>query len=322
MFCPRPAHLFTVLLLALIGSKAIAQAYPSRPIRLIVPQGPGGGLDYIARSVVARLTDILSQAIVVDNRPGAGGDIGIKTAADAIHDGYTLLMVSAVYLVRPSMYKVPYDPFRDFAAVSQVAAAPYLLVVHAPLPAKSVSELIAYAKSNPGKLNYASSGNGGLVHLTGELFKVSSGIDLVHVPYKSFSTVFADLISGQVQLTFPAIPSALPLVRSQRLRALAVTSAQRVKVMPELPTMIESGVTGFEVKQWHGLLAPAGTPRPIVERLSGGIVTVLQQPEVIARLTRDGAEAVGSSPQQFTAKIKTEYEKWARVIKEAGIRGD
>ncbi len=208
------------------------------------------------------------------------------------------------------------------ATVSQIAAAPYVLVVHPSVPAKSVAELIAYAKANPGKLNYASSGNGSLAHLTGELFNVVSSIELVHVPYKSFGEVFTGLLAGQVQLSFPIIPAALPLIKSQRLRALAVTGAQRAKIMPELPTMVESGVTGFEVAQWFGLLAQTGTPRAIVERLHQGIVKVVNQPDVVARLASDGSDPIGSSPQRFAAFIKTEYDKWSSVIKQARIRRD
>ncbi len=307
---------------ALPYSLFAATSYPDKPIRVIVPVGTGGGLDRIARSVVARLGDNLGQIIVVDNRAGAGGDIGVETAAHAGADGYTLLMVSANYVVRAAMYKVPYDAVRDFAPVSQVAEVPLLLVVHASVPAKTVAELVAHAKANPGKLNYSSPGNGSLVHLSGELFKAISGIDMVHVPYKGVDAAFTDLIAGRIQLTFTGIVTARPYVKLQKLRGLAVTSARRAKTAPEWPTMAESGVSGFEATQWHGLVAPAGTPRSVIARLNREIVKVLQDAEVAQRMATDGTEAVGSSPEAFAQYIRTDYARWQKVIYQAGIRGD
>ena len=315
-------HLLMVLAASASTSWAQTQNYPTKPIRLIVPLAAGGGMDTVARGIALKLTESLGQTVVVDNRGGGGGSIGAELAARAAPDGYTLIMMSATFVIHPIMYKAQYDPVRDFAPVSQVTTQPYVIVVNPAVPAKSVTELIAYAKSNPGKLNYASSGSGSLIHLTGELFKLAAGIDMVHVPYKGIAAAYPDLIGGHIQLTFASIISALPQVRAQRLRALAVTSSQRAKALPELPTVAESGVPGFAVTQWYGVQAPAGTPRPIVERLNREIVRTLQLAEVAARLAYDGAEAAGSSPQQFAAHIKAERDKWARVIKQAAIHGD
>lgn len=315
-----------IALLAALPGPAPAQssvpAYPVKPIRLIVPLAPGGGTDIVARGLALKLTDSLGQSIVVDNRPGGGGSLGAELAAQAAPDGYTLVMTSASNVIHPMMYRARFDLIRDFAPVSQVTSQPYVIVVHPSVPVKSVSELVAFAKSNPGKLNYASAGNGSLTHLTGELLKASTGIEMVHIPYKGAGTYFPDLFAGTVHLAFGSIISVQPHVRSKRLRPVAVTSAERAKLVPEVPTVAEAGVHGFAVTQWFGIFAPVRTPRPIVERLNQEIVKVLQQPEVAARLAADGAEAVGSSPQQFAAHVKAERDKWAKVIQEKGIRGD
>jgi len=299
-----------------------AQNYPAKPIRLIVPLAPGGGMDTVARGIAIKLNESLGQAVVVDNRGGGGGSIGAELVAHAAPDGYTLLMMSATAVIHPLMYKAQYDPVRDFTPVSQVTTQPYVIVVNPAVPVMSVAELIVYAKSNPGKLNYASAGNGSLIHLASELFKSMTGVQMVHVPYKGIGAAYPDLIGGHIQLIFASIISALPLIQSQRLRALAVTGVQRAKALPDLPTVAEAGVPGFAVTQWYGVQAPAGTPRSIVERLNREIVKTLQLAEVAARLASDGAEAAGGSPQQFAALIRAERERWARVIKQAGIRGD
>ncbi len=298
------------------------QLYPTRPIRLIVPLAPGGGMDTVARGIALKLTDSLGQVVVVDNRSGGGGSIGVELVAHAAPDGYTLLMMSATSVIHAIMYPARYDAVRDFTAVSQATTQPYVIVVNPGVPVKSVTELIAYAKSNPDKLNYASSGNGSLIHLASELFKSMTGTQMVHVPYRGIGAAYPDLLGGHLQLIFASIISAMPLVQSQRLRALAVTGAQRAKSLPELPTVVEAGVPGFVVTQWYGVQAPAGTPRSIVVRLNRDIVSTLQLPEVVARLAGDGAEAAGNSPQQFTAHIKAERDKWARVIRQAAIHGD
>jgi tripartite-type tricarboxylate transporter receptor subunit TctC len=312
--------LAAVALLFTVAGVSSAQDYPTRPIRLIVPSGPGGGLDLIGRSIVARIGDGLGKPVVVENKPGGGGDIATDLVAKAKPDGYTLLMASATYVVRAGMFKVPYDPIGDFAPVMQISAAPYAIVVNASLPVKSIPELVAYAKANPGKINFGSQGNGSLVHLVGELIKANCGIDMVHVPYKGAGAAFTDLLANQIQLGILTLPSALPYTKSDKLRALAVTSRERAQAIPELPTMIEGGVKDFTVTQWHAVLAPKGTPRPIVERLNQEIRKVLQQPEVAKYLANEGAEIVGSSPEQFEAHIKAEYEKWGKLIKQIGLR--
>ncbi len=322
----RFRRFFRLLIAALLYTLALpapAQTYPSRPVRLMVPLAPGGGMDTIARGIAQKLTEGLGQSVVVDNRGGGGGAIAAELVARSAPDGYTLIMLSSTSVIHPIMYKgARYDVFRDFAPVSQATTQPYIIVVHPALPIRTVAELIAYAKANPDKLNYASSGSGSLIHLTGELFKSLTGISMVHVPYKGIGAAYPDLIAGQIQLTFASIISGLPQIRAQRLRAVAVTGAQRAKSAPDVPTVAEAGVPGFAVMNWYGVLAPAGTPRPLVDRLHREIVKVLRQPEVLARIEHDGAEAVGSSPQQFAAHIKAEHEKWSRVIRQAGIRGE
>ena len=314
-----------VLLVALTvqaQARGAAKTYPTKPIRLIAPIAPGGSLDIVARTVGQKLGENLGQTIIVDNRGGGGGSIGTKLAAMSPPDGYTLIIISATSVTHPLLYKADFDLIRDFKPVSQVTESPYLLVVHPSLPTRSVTELIAYAKLNPGKLNYASTGPGSLIHLATELFKANTGIDIVHVPYKGMGAAYPDLVGGQIQLTFAGALSAAPYLRATTLRALAVTGPKRAKFLPKVPTVAEAGVPGFAVMQWYGVLTPIGTPSTIVERLNREIVKVLQQPEVAIRLANDGSEAVGSSPWQFVAHIKSERDKWAQVIKQAGIRGN
>ena len=305
---------------ALSSSKG--QAYPTRPIRLIVPLAAGGAMDTIARGVGAKLTDSLGQTVVVDNRGGGGGTIGAELVAAAAPDGYTLIMMSATSVIRPLLYPARYEMFRDFAPISQVSAQPYLLVVHPSIPATTVQELVAYGKANPGKLNYASAGQGSIIHLATELLRVQTGTRMVHVPYKGMGAAYPDLIAGHTQIALGSIVSAQPHVRSGRLRGIAVTSPERAKSSPDIPTIAESGVKGYAVTNWYGVLAPAKTPRPVIERLHREIVAVLQQPDVTKRFAADGAEAVHSTPKVFAAHIKAESQKWSGVIKEAGIKGD
>ena len=279
-------------------------------------------MDTVARSIAQKLTESLGQTVVVDNRGGGGGSIGAELVAHAAPDGYTVLMISATSVIHAIMYKAQYDAVRDFAPISQVTSQPYVIVINPAVPAKTVTELVAYAKANPGKLNYASAGNGSVIHLTGELFKHATGIEMVHVPYKGIGAAYPDLIGGQIQLTFGSIISAMPQIRAQRLRALAVTSIQRSKSLPDVPSAAEMGIQGFVVTNWYGVVAPVGTPRSIVDRLHKEILKALQATDVVARLNNDGADAAGSSPQLFGAHIKAERDKWARVIKQTGIKGD
>ncbi|HYH43163.1 MAG TPA: tripartite tricarboxylate transporter substrate binding protein [Burkholderiales bacterium] len=312
-----------VLLIAATGLPAAwAQSYPARPIRLLVASGPGGGQDFVARLVAPALTERMGQSIVVDNRAGATGSIAAELASRAAPDGYTLLVMSASLVVYGAVNRTRYDLVGDFTPLSQITAAPYVLIAHPTLPVTSVPELIAYAKAHPRKLNYFSTGNASFVHLATEWFRTEAGIDLVHVPYKGLGAAYPDLLAGRVQFGFGSPAFVMPHVRSQTLRPLAITSEARAKTLPDLPTMIEAGMPGFVVSQWIGLLAPRGTPQAIVERLHREIVTALQQPDVTSRLAREGLDALGTPPREFAAHLKSEHETWVRVIKRAGIRAE
>jgi tripartite-type tricarboxylate transporter receptor subunit TctC len=304
------------------ASTGSGQAYPARPIRLIVPLAAGGGMDTIARGVGLKLTESFGQTVIVDNRGGGGGSIGAELVAAAAPDGYTLIMWSATGLIRPLLYKSSIDMIRDFTPVSQVSAQPYLLMANHSLPVKSVADLVAHAKANPGKLNYGSPGQGSIVQLATELFSTLTKIRMVHVPYKGMAAAYPDLIAGHIQVALGSIIAAQPHVRAGRLNGIAVTSPQRAKSSPQIPTVAESGVPGYAVTNWYGVLAPAKTPRSIIERLHREIAAALQQPDLAKRFAADGADPVYSTPKEFTAHIKAESEKWARVIKEAGIKGE
>lgn len=317
---PISAAAVLVAALTVTAPACAAQSYPTKPVRVIVASGAGGGLDFVARLVGPKLSENLGQSVVVDNRAGASGSIAAELAAQATPDGHTLILLSASLVVYGAVNKTRYDLFRDFAPVSQVAAAPYIFTVNPGLPVRSVKDLIAYAKTNPSKLNYASTGNASLAHLATEWFSISTGIELVHVPYKGVGAALSDMLSGQIQMSLLSMASVFSHVRSQKLRALAIASAARAKLAPELPTMIESGVPGYAVTQWHGLLAPRGTPRGVIERLHREIVNASQHPEIVSRLAVDGTEGVGSSPEQFAAHLKSEYERWARVARQTGLR--
>ena len=309
----------TLIVGALSAVPAVAQPYPTKPIRMIVSSGAGGGLDFVSRLVAVPMGEGLGQSVVVDNRAGASGSIAAELAAIAPADGYTLMMLSASLVVYGLVNKTRYDLYRDFAPVSQVAASPYLLSVHPSLPVKTVKELAAYAKANPGKLNYASTGNASLAHLAGELFAISIGAKLTHVPYKGVGAALTDLLSGQVQMCFLSGGSVYSQIRSQKLRALAIASTQRAKMAPEVPTMIEAGVPGYAVTQWHGLLTQRATPRPVIERLHREAVRAALLPETVSRLAQDGTEPVASTPEQFAKFLSAEREQWGRVAKLANI---
>jgi len=310
------------LVSALACAAAVAQpAYPAKPVRFIVPSAAGGGTDIIARAISLKLSGELGQQFVVENRPGAGQMIGIELAARSPADGYTILMAASTLAINPIMYKkVPYDPVRDFAPITQAATLPNVLVVHPSLPVKSMSELIAYAKERPGQLNFASAGVGTSPQMSIELLKSMAGIDMVHIPYKGTAPGVVDLLAGQVLVMAPNVLTALPHIKSGRLRALAVTSAKRSVALPDVPTVAEAGLPGYDSTQWYGVLAPAGTPRDVVARLHDGIVHALRDAEVGKRLAADGAEPVGSSPEEFAAFIRSESEKWAKVASAAGIK--
>jgi len=293
--------------------------WPAKPIRIIVSSGAGGGLDFVARQIATPLSEALGHSVVVDNRAGASGSIAAELTAQAAPDGYTLMVLSASLVVYGVVNKTRYDLFRDFDAVSQIAASPYILTVHPSLPVQSVKDLIGYAKSNPAKLNFASTGPASLAHLAGELFALTTATKMVHVPYKGVGAALPDMLSGRIHLSFLSGGSVYGQVRTQKLKALAIASPTRSRMTPELPTMIESGVPGFVVTQWHGLLAPRGTPRPIVDRLHAEIVKGVQRPDVASRLALDGTEPIASSPREFAAHLRAEAEQWAKVAKAANI---
>ena len=296
-------------------------AYPQKPIRLIAPFAPGGGTDILARLFGQRMSETLGQPVIVDNRGGAGGTIGTEIAAKAPPDGYTLILVSGSHAINPGLYrKLPYDAVDDFAPITQIATSPGILVVNPSLPVKSVQDLIALARAKPGQINYASAGSGTPPHLAGELFKVMAKIDMVHVPYKGNAPAFTDVIGGQVSLIFPTMPSAMAFIKSGRLRPVAVTSARRSPAAPEIPTIAESGLPGYEAISWYGVLAPARTPPQIVARLHQVLVSAIHAPDMQEKLAAQGLEPVGNTPQQFSAVIRSEISKWAKVVKASGAK--
>ena len=303
---------------------AAADAYPAKPIRFVVAFPPGGGTDIIARSIAHKLAERFAQQVVVDNRPGAGGNIGTDIVAKSAPDGYTILMGSAGPLaINASLFaKMPFDPIKDLAPVTLAASTPNVLVVHPSLPARTVKELIALARARPGEINFASSGHGTPAHLAGELFNSMAGVKLVHIPYKGAAPALADLLGGQVQIMFSTMPPALPHVKDGKLRALAVTSLKRSPATPELPTMDETALPGFEAITWHGVVVPAGTPAAIIARLNREIVAILHLPDVVERLSNQGAEALGSTPEEFASYIRSESIKWAKVVRESGAKAE
>jgi tripartite-type tricarboxylate transporter receptor subunit TctC len=306
-----------------VGGTAGAQSYPAGPVRVIVPFPPGGGVDGAGRLISQKLSEALRKQFVVDNRPGANGMIGSELAAKSAKDGYTLMVNGANFVTTPSLYsKVTYDPVRDFEPVSLLALAPNVLVVHPSLPAKTVKELVALARARPGEVNYAGSGSGSTPHLAAELFNTLAKVTMVHVPYRGTGPAIVGLMSGEASVMFMPTTNAVPLVRSGRLRALAVTSRERVPAMPELPTVSESGLKGYESSQWYGLLAPAGAPSDVLGLLSSQVVKIMQAPDMKQRLTGEGLVAVGSTREQFAVHIKVELAKWAKVIKASGARVD
>lgn len=302
---------------------AQAQAYPQKPIRIIVPFPPGGPSDMLARLIGAKVAEAWGQATVIDNRGGASGIIGIELAAKADPDGYTLIVVSAGLAVQPSLYrKLPYDPVRDFAPITRIVSGPGIMVVNASLPVRSVAELIAYAHARPGKVFYGTAGNGTPSHLAVELLKVMTQVDIVHVPYRGMAPAMTDVVAGQLQLSIPTMPAGLPLAKAGKLRALAVTGAQRSPAAPELPTVAEAGVPGYQASNWYGIAAPAKTPRAIIAKLNQEFGRIMVAPDVREKLLGVGMEPATNTPEQFADFMKSEIGKWARVVKTAGIRVD
>lgn len=319
------ARIAAVLLSGFIAAgmqpPALAQPYPAKSIRVVAPFPPSGGTDLFARALAQKLGTVFGQQVIVDNRSGAGGMIGSDMVARATPDGYTLLVTSSsTHSIAPHITRKPlYDPLRDFAPVIAIASAPNLLVVHPSLPVRTVTQLIDLAKARPGAINYASNGAGTLSHLTGELFKLQTGTNLAHIPYKGGPPAVIDLVAGQVSVLFTAIPTAVTQVRAGRLRAIAVTGLKLVDAIKEVPTVAET-VPGFESSQWWGMFAPPGTPADIIDRLNAEVGRMLVDAEVKARFANEGADSIGGSPREFAAYLKADYEKWGKVVKEAGIR--
>jgi tripartite-type tricarboxylate transporter receptor subunit TctC len=309
--------------LAATAFAASAQDYPSRPVHVVVPYPAGGPNDIIVRLIGGKLSQALGQPVVVENRPGAGGNIGTDSVAKSAPDGYTLVSVGpGALIINPLLGKVPYDTLRDFAPVTIMAVAPNALVAHPSFPAKTVAELIALARATPGAINYASGGTGSTPHLAGALFAVMAKVQLTHVPYKGTGPATADLVGGQVQIAFLGIPTVLPHIRSGKLRALATTGKRRSPELPGVPTVEEAGVPGYELSPWYGLLAPAGTPRAVVARLSSEVTRIVRAPEMREQLSAQGAEPTGGAPEEFAQTLRSDAATWKKVVKEAGIRAD
>jgi len=308
----------------LFATLASAQAYPSKPIHLIVPFPPGGGNDTVARAIAQQVGPDLGQPMVVDNRPGAGGSVGAELAAKAPPDGYTLFLAGVgSHAVNPNVHaKLPYDPMKDFAPITLLASAPSVLVVTPSVPARTIAEFTAYARANPGKLNYASNGSGSAAQLAAAMYETMAGVRMVHVPYKGIAPAMTDLMGGEVQLMFGTIVALVPHIQAGKLRALAVTSRKRSALLPDVPTLAESGLPDYQAGSWYGIEAPAGTPREIIERLNSVMVKALKQPEVAKRLAAEGAEVIGSTPEEFGAHIKSELARVGAVVRAAGIRAE
>ena len=315
--------LLAALLLGASVTLAAAADYPSKPVRLVVPFPAGGPVDITARTLSPRLSDVLGQRILVDNRGGAGGILGSDIVAKSPADGHTLLLCTTGNAINVSVVpNLPYDIRKDFAPISMVAIITSILVVHPALAVKSVKDLIALAKAKPDALSYASTGNGAPTHLAGELFKSMAGVKMLHVPYKGASLAVVDLLSGHVQLSFISAPGVMPHVNSGRLRVLAVTNAKRSLLLPDAPTISEAGLKGYESEGWHGLFAPAGTPKPVIDRLYREFAAALRDPKISAQMLAGGAEPVGMPPDEFAVKLNEEIEKWAKVVKNARIKAD
>jgi tripartite-type tricarboxylate transporter receptor subunit TctC len=307
----------------LLSIHAYAQSYPVKPVRIVVPFPPGGTSDILARTLGQKLAEEWGQQVVVDNRPGAGANIGAENVARSAAEGYSLLILSTAHTINPSLYKkLAYDPVKDFAPVTMLVATSQVLVVHKSVPVSTLKEFIAFAKKHPGELLYSSAGSGSQPHLSAELFKTMTGINYVHVPYKGAPPAMVDLLAGHVALTFATAPSAVPYVKSGQLRALGVSTAKRIAALPDVPTIAEAGVPGYEATGWNGLVAPAGTPAPIIEKLNGAFVKVLRTPAVASYLSGQGADPDPGTAAEFAAYIKAEIAKWAKVVQDSGARVD
>jgi tripartite-type tricarboxylate transporter receptor subunit TctC len=316
------AAIYSVAACAAAG-QVPAQQYPGKPIRIVVPFPAGGTSDILARAIGQKLAEEWKQQVIVDPRPGAGANIGAEIVAKAPPDGYTLLLASTIHAINPSLYpRLTYDPLRDFTPLTLIAATSQVLTVHPSVPVSTVKELIGYAKKRPGALSYSSAGNGSQPHLTGELFKTMTGVDMLHVPYKGAPPAMLDLLAGQVALTFATAPSAVPYVKSGRLRALGVSTAQRIGALPAVPTIAEAGVPGFEAAGWNGLVGPAGMPQPVTEKLAAAVTRIVKEPAMASFLRDQGADPATMAPQEFGGYIKSEMAKWSKVVKISGAKID
>lgn len=302
------------------GGLAEAQQYPTKPVRIVVPFAPGGGSDFIGRFIAQKLTERLGQQFIVDNRPGAGGNLGAELAVKSAPDGYTLLLIAGSYTVNPSLYKLSYDPVSDISPIIQLSQGPFVVAVHPSVPVKNLKELIEMAKKQPDKLSYASAGQGSITHLASELFLDMAKIKIVHVPYKGTGPALNDAIAGNVQLLFGSVATSIQHIKSGRLRGLAVTTAKRISAAPELPTVAEAGVPGYEVILWHGLVGPKGIPKAIVEKLNKEASEILRSKAMEELLAADGVSPAGGNPEQFGATIKNDIERWRKVVQQAGIK--
>ena len=308
--------------LALAAGLAQSQQYPTKPVRIIAPFAPGGGTDFIARLIAQKLTERLGHQVIVENKPGAGGNLGAEFAVKSAPDGYTLLLVAGSYTVNPSLYKLSFDPVNDITPVVQLSQGPFVVAVHPSVPANDLKELIELARRQPDKLSYASAGSGSITHLASELFLDMAKVKIVHIPYKGTGPALNDTIAGSTQLIFGSVSTTLQFIKSGRLRGLAVTTPRRISALPDLPTVAEAGVPGYEVVLWHGLVAPKGVPRPIVDRLNREANEVLKAKDMGDLLATDGVAPAGGTPEQFRAVIKADIERWRGVVKQANIKVD
>jgi tripartite-type tricarboxylate transporter receptor subunit TctC len=308
--------------LVLLGPQAWAQPYPSKPVRIIVPFAPGGGSDFIARFMAQRLTASLGAQVIVENKPGAGGVIGIEQGVKSPADGYTLVLIASSYTVNPSVYKLNFDPVTDITPIVQLSQGPLLVVVNPSVPVKTAKDLIAMAKAKPGEINFASPGQGSVIHMATEYFDSMAKIKMNHIPYKGTGPALTDTISGQTSVLFSSTATALPHVKSGRLKAIGVTTAKRIPALPDVPTIAESGLPGYEVVLWHGLIGPKGLPKAVVDRINGDVNKTLHQTETAAQLENDGVAPAGGTPEQFAAQIKKEIGVWRKVAADAGVKAE
>ena len=308
--------------LALLVLPALAQTYPTKPVRIIVPFAPGGGSDFIARFMAQRLTESFGSQVIVDNKPGAGGVLGIEQGVKSPADGYTLTLIASSYTVNPSVYKLHFDPVADITPIIQLSQGPLLVVVTPSLPVKNIKDLIALAKAKPGELTFASSGQGSVIHLATELFASMAKVKMNHIPYKGTGPALTDTLAGQTNVFFSSTANAMPHVKAGKLRAVAVTTAKRIPALPEVPTIAESGVPGYDVVLWHGLIGPKGLPRAVVDRVNGEVTKSLKLKETAEQLQNDGVAPAGGTPEQFAATIKKEIGVWKKVAADAGVKAE